>query len=383
MKIKEVMAQTDLTDRAIRIYIENELITPSYTENFQGRKSFDFSEKDIELLKNIAILRKTGFSIAEIKSLKNSKENCRTILKDIYDRKEKQIATDLLVSASLEILLKETELTFEVICTQLKKNATENQVPENTVTAEEKRLADKTENFITASLLAFGAWLIMFLIEISFYIKEFDFLYFQADEVGLFRLSLHFIAFLLPLTLFIINKKSYKNKTEKQKQLRLKASSAICWLLLPLVQLMFFNMIFSVIAPSVHSQTENPEDYVKITIYHKLFPYRIPREAENVEFFYRYRNAIDSDSDFLAQWSLPDEEYEAAKKEALNYTGEITFQRIKGDWKCIYFEDYEENSDHTLFYYVIFAYNDETNTVRYIYSSSQWGHTPYYLTVDW
>ena len=68
MKIKEVMAQTDLTDRAIRIYIDNELITPSYTENFQGRKSFDFSEKDIELLKNIAILRKTGFSIAEIHS---------------------------------------------------------------------------------------------------------------------------------------------------------------------------------------------------------------------------------------------------------------------------------------------------------------------------
>lgn len=69
MKIKEVIKETGLTDRAIRLYIENELVKPEYDENYNGRKSIDFSENDIQQLKNIALLRKADFSIPEIKSL--------------------------------------------------------------------------------------------------------------------------------------------------------------------------------------------------------------------------------------------------------------------------------------------------------------------------
>ena len=36
MKIKEVCEKTGLTDRAVRFYIENELIHPDYTENYTG-----------------------------------------------------------------------------------------------------------------------------------------------------------------------------------------------------------------------------------------------------------------------------------------------------------------------------------------------------------
>ena len=63
MKIKHVMEKTGLTDRAIRLYIENELVKPEYDESYNGRKSIDFSENDVEQLKNIALLRKADFSI--------------------------------------------------------------------------------------------------------------------------------------------------------------------------------------------------------------------------------------------------------------------------------------------------------------------------------
>ena len=41
MKIKQVMAKTGLTDRAIRLYIENELVKPECDENYNGRKSIE------------------------------------------------------------------------------------------------------------------------------------------------------------------------------------------------------------------------------------------------------------------------------------------------------------------------------------------------------
>lgn len=69
MKIKEICRGTGLTDRTVRYYIEEGLISPFYTENYLGRKSFDFSEEDLTRLTEIATLRAFGFSVEEIKAL--------------------------------------------------------------------------------------------------------------------------------------------------------------------------------------------------------------------------------------------------------------------------------------------------------------------------
>ena len=69
MKIKAVCEMTGLTDRAVRYYIEEQLISPEYTENYLGRKSFEFTEDDVQQLQDISVLRKFGFSIAEIKEM--------------------------------------------------------------------------------------------------------------------------------------------------------------------------------------------------------------------------------------------------------------------------------------------------------------------------
>ncbi len=55
MKIKAVCEAAGLTDRTVRFYIEEELISPVYTENYLGRKTFDFSELDIEKGSTVAV----------------------------------------------------------------------------------------------------------------------------------------------------------------------------------------------------------------------------------------------------------------------------------------------------------------------------------------
>ena len=91
MKIKTVCELTELTDRTIRYYIEEKLISPPYTENYLGRKSFNFSKSDIQQLQDIAILRKFGFSIAEIKEMLSAPSQIIPIVKDLQQRKQNTI----------------------------------------------------------------------------------------------------------------------------------------------------------------------------------------------------------------------------------------------------------------------------------------------------
>ena len=91
MKIKKVCEETGLTDRTVRYYIEEKLISPSYTENYLGRKSFDFSEEDLKRLKDIATLRAFGFSVEEIKALASGQESSRQIVESVKKRTENTI----------------------------------------------------------------------------------------------------------------------------------------------------------------------------------------------------------------------------------------------------------------------------------------------------
>lgn len=86
MKIKEICEKTGLTDRTVRFYIEEKLIDPFYTENYLGRKSFHFSESDLESLKSIATLRAAGFSVEEIKLLSLGNTNSGEIVEAVKRR---------------------------------------------------------------------------------------------------------------------------------------------------------------------------------------------------------------------------------------------------------------------------------------------------------
>lgn len=81
MKMKELSALTGISDRTIRYYIDDGLFIPErYTENYEGRKSYNFSDNDVKRLKQIALLRKYGFSINEIKELTKGTSDLKSLV---------------------------------------------------------------------------------------------------------------------------------------------------------------------------------------------------------------------------------------------------------------------------------------------------------------
>ena len=88
MKIKQVCELTGLTDRTIRYYIEEELVFPAYTENYMGRRAYDFTEADVTALNHIATLRKFGFTVEEIRELQRRPSQSQRILAQVRERKQ-------------------------------------------------------------------------------------------------------------------------------------------------------------------------------------------------------------------------------------------------------------------------------------------------------
>ena len=75
MKLKEVCNITGLTKRTIRFYEEKQLISPQ-GEWKNGRVYRSYSDEDVKILQEIAVLRRAMFTIEEIRALHN--EICRT-----------------------------------------------------------------------------------------------------------------------------------------------------------------------------------------------------------------------------------------------------------------------------------------------------------------
>ena len=69
MQMKEICEKTGLTDRAVRLYIENGLLSPAMESNYAGRRSIRFSEEDAEILSAIAALRRAEFSLSAIREM--------------------------------------------------------------------------------------------------------------------------------------------------------------------------------------------------------------------------------------------------------------------------------------------------------------------------
>ena len=79
MKIKAASAATGLTERTIRFYTEKGLLSPQ-TEERNGRYFHDYGEEDLLSLRNSAILRRAGFSIEEILTMRQEPERIPEIV---------------------------------------------------------------------------------------------------------------------------------------------------------------------------------------------------------------------------------------------------------------------------------------------------------------
>lgn len=124
MKIKAVCERTGLSDRAIRLYIENGLLSPEKTENYTGRRSFDFSEDDVLRLDKIAVLRASGFSIAQIKEIQETPETIPDIVAEVTEKQETELRRSEKVLSSLSALDEEIG-SFEELAERLTDDETQ------------------------------------------------------------------------------------------------------------------------------------------------------------------------------------------------------------------------------------------------------------------
>lgn len=93
MLINEVAKLCNLTKKAVEYYAEQGLICPNILEN--GYR--DFSEQDIEILRQIALYRRLGLSISEIKSILNNPEELKSILyKKTLELEQEKAKQDIL-----------------------------------------------------------------------------------------------------------------------------------------------------------------------------------------------------------------------------------------------------------------------------------------------
>lgn len=98
MLINEVSKLTKLTKKAIEYYTLQGLITPSVLEN--GYR--EYSEKDVETLNKVGVLRKLDVSTEEIKAILNDKTN--SVLQAVTVRKELDFQRDMMKKSILQKL---------------------------------------------------------------------------------------------------------------------------------------------------------------------------------------------------------------------------------------------------------------------------------------
>jgi len=166
LKIKEICEKTGLTDRTVRYYIEEGLISPFYTENYLGRKAFDFSEQDLDRLKSIATLRSFGFTVEEIKALSLGDADSKQIVDAV-----KQRASESLDESQRRIhVLRELDLSSEGDLLELSRKLYDRDMAirnENVSPAPKKRLL----SFLRSCAIFLAVWLPIFLAGVVLVVK--------------------------------------------------------------------------------------------------------------------------------------------------------------------------------------------------------------------
>lgn len=399
VKIKKVSELTGLTARAIRVYIDEELIAPNFTENYLGRRSFDFTQDDIKALKNIATLRKYGFSIDEIRNILLDSQNSIAIIENVKLRTQSKMNE---YSERLSVLSRIEDnkvYTVSQLSEVLSQNESELALPVDTPKINIWSIIISIEIFVVVWLpfvLVFGG----FITDLTFY--TYPKFYPAAIIVSLLTL-------VPSISFFIVTKIEFK-----WKRIVKRIILVLCVLVIP------YSLIFPYGIVS-HSETTDFRDYRDFDarclanrdqVFYDLFPIW-PHYFENVknengdwetvyldaEYYYFYRVGFDYTYDIYAEWPLEEDKFVAEiqrvkdvfeKAATENIYGYKLAEMEKGDFSCLIL--YGGLNSGELFQkatgsydYLIFAYNEKENTVRYIncVSLEDGADQPYYLKLDW
>ncbi len=405
MKIKTVCELTKLTDRTIRYYIEEELISPKYTENYMGRRTFDFTEQDVKVIQDIAVLRKYGFSINEIKTMFEAPESILEIIEKLKSRKQRCLEEEKQLLEKINNLMIGDMCNASEVAKVLSKSVENKDVPKD-----EMNFKQRFSYIIRGIIKTVVVYLPIFLFILG---ANFAFTKVRYPVIQWYNV----IIAILTITPSLIIRFASKKITKKSVKRLLFSLCVFC---------SFFTFIFSYYMTSSASVTTSFSQY---GVFYED-EYHLPIDPEYADFFraapqefyekeengyyylkpdayyyYCFDNGWNNvHGDIYGEWTVSKETLQneiVRVRDLFNHQSDIeqdeqVYEIKKGDWNCIikndpfmYPSDYEDKAfetDEDGFYrYYIFAYNEESLTVRYIaaYGEEYRDGNPYYMSLEW
>ncbi len=411
MKIKEVITRTGLTDRAIRLYIENGLVTPENQKSYKGRNNYNFTQEDVAAFERIALLRKADFSLEQIKALKLGGESAKSVLIEYLNKKQESVITGQKIVKALKDFPQQECITIESVCEKIKFSLENTPLPEADRKATKGELLEKWIMRIPAIFLLAEWWLLGSGVLIT-YSEEFPFPHFYGNLVNYIGTLYVLIPIVLAIAVLWIYRKHLFNP-KKRKKRRWIAGISLGVAFLVAVQPIGFGIAALRLSPPVYSETDNPENYLVMGTYakmygddiYKLFPANIPRSAvaegsqwyppdkflDTTKYYYYFQDVIDPSFHIYAEWVLTEYELIQELNRIQNYYPEGANQQVQwGEWTCLSFTnnplDFDKAKERIDYYYLIFAYNEKTGGVRYIASYSMdrgREEDPYFVLIEW
>ena len=396
MKIKAVCELTGLTARTVRVYIDEQLIAPKFTENYLGRRSFEFSQSDIAALQNIATLRKYGFSIDEIRNILLDSQTSIAIIENVKQRTQIQADEYRERLKALSRVESLKAYSVEELSEILLQGEAEIQFPVELPKPNVKRIVKSAVIFLIV-------WL-PFVLVIGGIIN--DITTYAYPKINIANVILTLLTLIPSISILVITKlKPNIKRTVKRIIL------CLCVVAIP------FSLVmpYGIVTRSETTDFRNYRDFDseclanRNIVFQELFP-NWPHYFENVKnengeweaiyldakYYYHYFQSFDYTYDIYAEWPLDEDDFivevERVKgvfeKAVANKTYGYKFVEIeKGEFSCLILysgdEPFQEATNS--YNYLIFAYNEKTNVVRYIYCDSLENGVdqPYYLQLDW
>lgn len=407
MKIKEVIGLTGLTDRAIRLYIENGLIAPENQKSYTGRNSYEFTDADVEVLRQIALLRKAEFSLEQIKALRAGGESAQKTLREYLEAKKEALTTGQKIVSALQTLPADQSPTLEDICHRIEAGLQEKPLPPEDIkpSAEERW---KKWLMRIASGLFLALWGLLSIGVFLDYQEHFPFQKFYRSPAHYIGVAYLLIPIVLSIIVLFLYRKPQLNRKKKSKR---RITALILLFAAFIVAVQPIGLAAINFLPPVYSETDNPTNYLVLGTYtrahgdsiHSLFPATIPDSTvaedsrwfppdkfpETTRYYYHFQDVLDPCFDIYAEWVLPEEEYDAELQRIRTHYPDGPYEQVQwGNWVCYNYSSdlLEEAAALDSYSYIIFAYNDTTSTVRYIAAQSvDWGDSidPYFLSLEW
>jgi len=396
MQIKTVCELTGLTARAIRVYIDEQLIEPIFTENYLGRRSFDFSMDDVEMLKSIAILRKNDFSIDEIRRMINHAESSTVIVQNVKKRIEEQADAYRLRLQAFSYIDADRAYSISELAQLL------SQTPNDAPIPNEPRKWNVAEG-VKSVFVFIAVWLPFALTTVGFFSGIRMYAYPKVNAGGILLTLLA----LTPSVLILVITKIKPNVKKRLKQFLL----LLCILFIPFSLIAPFGIVLRSETTDFHNYRDFDPDCLanRNEVFLELFP-AWPHYFENVKnengkwetvyldakYYYQFLYGMDYTYDIYAEWPLRNEDFAAEVQRARavfeKAVAEETYgydfvEMERGDFSCLILYDgnepFQEVTNSSA--YLIFAYCEKNNTVRYIYCDSLENGVdqPYYLQLDW